>query len=189
VHITIQEDTDKKNSKKVVRPLTAEEKALKKKQDEVNATTRWLADSAFTTYFGKPAFHPYGKGNVNPTVSNQKFLTHNINGATGKTKTPFQQVYDSAYVAGVTKTQGIRIPAIPRQKNEVNSEQTQSSGVGLLPKTIKQQKEEAKKIVKSNQVSIKISKPRLTIDGFKVDEKDLSKKKTLERERQVQATK
>jgi hypothetical protein len=29
---------------------------------------RLLADSAFTTYFGKPAFHTYGNGNRNPVV-------------------------------------------------------------------------------------------------------------------------
>jgi len=34
----------------------------------LNSTTRWLPDSAFTTYFGKPAFHLYGKGNTNPAV-------------------------------------------------------------------------------------------------------------------------
>ena len=30
-------------------------------------TTRWLPNSAFTTYFGKPAFENYGYGNTNPT--------------------------------------------------------------------------------------------------------------------------
>ena len=29
-------------------------------------TTRWLPNSAFTTYFGKPAFENYGYGNTNP---------------------------------------------------------------------------------------------------------------------------
>jgi hypothetical protein len=28
---------------------------------------RLLPDSAYTTYFGKPAFHAYGNGNTNPT--------------------------------------------------------------------------------------------------------------------------
>jgi hypothetical protein len=65
VHI-LQDEVVNKPKKKQARPLTAQEKALKLKQDEINATTRWLADSAFTTYFGKPAFHAYGKGNVNP---------------------------------------------------------------------------------------------------------------------------
>jgi hypothetical protein len=78
------EDLDKMPKKKKERPLTAEEKALKVKVAQLNATTRWLADSAFTTYYGKPAFHAYGKGNVKPTNGNSKFLTHNINGATGK---------------------------------------------------------------------------------------------------------
>jgi len=70
--------------KKKKRPLTAEEKALKVKMAEINATTRWLADSSFTTYFGKPAFHAYGKGNTNPTNITSKFMTHNINSVTGK---------------------------------------------------------------------------------------------------------
>ena len=43
-------------------------KNMKKRLDHLNATTRWLPDSAFTTYFGKPAFHLYGKGNTNPTA-------------------------------------------------------------------------------------------------------------------------
>jgi len=63
----MQEETFNEAKKTKTRPLTAQEKALHKKEAEVNATTRWLADSAFTTYFGKPAFHPYGRGNVAPT--------------------------------------------------------------------------------------------------------------------------
>ena len=41
---------------------------MDKRVAELNSTTRWLPDSAFTTYFGKPAFHLYGKGNTNPAV-------------------------------------------------------------------------------------------------------------------------
>lgn len=44
------------------------------------------------------------------------------------------------------------------------------TGAGILPKTLKDQKEEIRKTVKGNQVSIKITKPRLTIDGFKVED-------------------
>lgn len=32
------------------------------------ATTRWLPNTSFTTYFGKPSWGPYGYQNVNPTV-------------------------------------------------------------------------------------------------------------------------
>ena len=54
----------------------------------LNSTTRWLPDSAFTTYFGKPAFHLYGKGNTNPAVGGnvygQYMLTHNVNPESGE---------------------------------------------------------------------------------------------------------
>ena len=59
---------------------------MRKKEAEINNTTRWLPDSAFTTYFGKPAFHAYGKGNTNPTNLNQKYLSHNINPVSGSYK-------------------------------------------------------------------------------------------------------
>lgn len=41
------------------------------------------------TYFGKPAFFPYGNANVNPTNSNQKLKTHNINPHSGGNKPEF----------------------------------------------------------------------------------------------------
>lgn len=43
-------------------------KTLEKRVNEIKSTSRWLPDTALTTYFGKPAFHPYGNGNVHPTV-------------------------------------------------------------------------------------------------------------------------
>lgn len=33
-------------------------------------TTKWLPNSAFTTYFGKPAFENYGYGNIKPANGN-----------------------------------------------------------------------------------------------------------------------
>jgi len=66
------------------------------------------------TYYGKPAFHTYGKGNVNPVNPSQKLLTHNINAATGKQTTEFQQVYDAAYSNGIKKNEGVRVPKIPK---------------------------------------------------------------------------
>lgn len=159
--------------------MTAEEKALKVKTAgkfkknynnlfcflvEINATTRWLADSAFTTYFGKPAFHAYGKGNVKPLNPAHKLLTHNINAATGRQKAQFQQVYDSALTKGLTKTQGVRVPKIPRQKEKLDVE-TRMQGAELLPKTLKEQRAE----LGTDVVAIKIAKPKLTVNGFMVD--------------------
>lgn len=86
----------------------------------------------------------------------------------GKQKTKYQQVYNSALIAGLEKTNGVRVPKLPKQKEKFLPEKTME-GNAILPKTLKEQKEEVKKSVKTGQVSIKITKPRLTIDGFKVD--------------------
>lgn len=53
------------------------------------------------TYYGKPAFHAYGKGNVNPVNPSHKLMTHNINAATGKQTSEFQQVFDRALHGGI----------------------------------------------------------------------------------------
>lgn len=101
----------------------AERKAaaeMKKRKSEFLNTTRWLPDSSFTTYFGKPAFHAYGKGNVNPTMGGVNYghnlLTHNINAECGDNPPLYQQVYDSALKAGIVKTKGMRVPKIPITK-------------------------------------------------------------------------
>ena len=138
---------------------------------EINATTRWLADSAFTTYFGKPAFHAYGKGNVNPSNPTQKLLSHNINACSGKQKAAFAQVYDSAYIKGLKQTEGTRVPRIPRIKEKIDVPEKQT-GPELMPQTLKAQRSLSKK---KGPVSIKITKPRLTINGFVVEEKQKSK--------------
>lgn len=62
-------------------------KNREKRIQKLNETTRWLPDSAFTTFFGKPAFHAYGKGNTNPTYGGPVYgtymLSHNINAESG----------------------------------------------------------------------------------------------------------
>ena len=47
----------------------------------------------------------------------------------------------------------------------------------MFPKTLKEQQ---KSLTKKGQVSIKISKPKMTIGGFQVDKKDVEKKQKLE---------
>lgn len=50
-------------------------------------TTRWLPDSSFMTYCGKPPFHAYGKANVKPSYGGLGYgsymLSHNINAECG----------------------------------------------------------------------------------------------------------
>ena len=48
-----------------------------------------------------------------------------------------------------------------------------------MPKTFKEQKQEFKKTVKGGQVSIKISKPKLTINGFELNHEEIEKRKRL----------
>lgn len=142
--VTIMNDpndgTSQRTAKK--RKMTAAEikagKDMKKRTSDFLNTTRWLPDSAFTTYFGKPAFHAYGKGNVNPTVGGVNYghnmLTHNINAECGENPPLYQQVYDQALKAGIVKTKGMRVPQIPIFKvNVQHNEQTMAEQQGRKP--------------------------------------------------------
>jgi hypothetical protein len=63
--------------------LNKTEKQMEKRRTQFNSTTRWLPDTAFTSYLGKPAFHPYGRANTKPSAGGVNYghnmLTHNIN--------------------------------------------------------------------------------------------------------------
>jgi hypothetical protein len=79
-------------------------------RENYKGPTRWLPDSAFTTYFGKPAFHAYGKGNTNPVVGGNIYghymLTHNVNPESGSNLPQYQQVYSTALKQGLQKNNG-----------------------------------------------------------------------------------
>lgn len=85
--------------------------------NKLHATTRWLPDSAFTTFFGKPAFHAYGKGNVNPTyggpIYGQYMLSHNINPECGSNLPQYRQTYKCAGMKTFDKPD--RVPHLPRK--------------------------------------------------------------------------
>ena len=84
-------------------------------------TTRWLPNSAFTTYFGKPAFENYGYGNTNPVYGGLFYgnymLSHNMNPIDGANHPPEKQVYSSAMMKSVQR-KGIRRPSPPRKVPE-----------------------------------------------------------------------
>lgn len=119
-----------------------EKKAMKQRRSQFNNTTRWLADSSFTTYFGKPAFHPYGRANVNPPnggfMYGNSMLTHNVNAECGDHPPQYQQVYESAFKKGKEKTYGFRVPKIPYSKShkELTAEQKaeQDNRKPIMPK-------------------------------------------------------
>ena len=81
-------------------------------------TTRWLPNSAFTTYFGKPAFENYGYGNTNPVYGGLFYgnymLSHNMNPIDGDNHPPEKQVYSSAMMKSCQR-KGIRRPSPPRK--------------------------------------------------------------------------
>lgn len=83
-----------------------EKERLARREDRIrrlNETTRWLPNSAFKTYFGKPPFENYGRGNVRPTVGGPFYgdymKSHNINPHAGDNKPEFKQIYDHADLA------------------------------------------------------------------------------------------
>lgn len=96
-------------------------------------TSRWLPDSAITTYFGKPAFHPYGNGNTNPavggTIYGQYMKSHNINPHSGGNQPEYKQVFKTALTAAaqhddiihlegkspIRKKPIVRQPILPRK--------------------------------------------------------------------------
>ena len=128
----LKNDNKTAESKKKARPqsskLTHKEVTLKrssvanrqKRIDDLNKWTRWLADTSFQTYFGKPAFHTYGKNNTNPTVGGvvygQYLLSHNVNPEHGHNDPQYKQVYNSAMHYGYKN--GDRIPQLPRKGHE-----------------------------------------------------------------------
>jgi len=85
-------------------------------------TTRWLPNSAFTTYFGKPAFENYGYGNTNPVYGGLFYgnymLSHNMNPIDGGNHPPEKQVYSSAMLKSMKRGSGIRRPSPPRKVPE-----------------------------------------------------------------------
>jgi hypothetical protein len=76
-------------------PDDARPAQIKRIKDLMN-TTRWLPNTAFQTYFGKPAFHNYGTANTNPAVGGSIYgnylLSHNINPQTFGNQPEFRQV-------------------------------------------------------------------------------------------------
>jgi hypothetical protein len=81
-------------------------------------TTRWLPNSAFTTYFGKPAFENYGNGNTNPVYGGLFYgnymLSHNLNPMDGTNIPDTKQVYSSAMLKAIRRNE-IRQPSPPRK--------------------------------------------------------------------------
>lgn len=66
--------------------------------EQVKAKGRLMPDSALTTYFGKPAFHTYGRVNTNPAQGGLCYgdylKSHNINPHSGNNRPKTVQGYE-----------------------------------------------------------------------------------------------
>lgn len=169
---------------------------MKRRRSQFLNSTRWLPDSSFTTYFGKPAFHAYGKGNTNPTVGGVNYghnmLSHNINAECGDHPPLYQQVYDSALKAGLEHTSGLRVPAIPLTKavHAISEEQLQEliQRKPIMPKENRPQTAKKATTAKGgkpektvSKPKIKIAKPEMTLTGFEHTKENLRMKDKLAR--------
>lgn len=70
--------------------------------------TRDLSNSAFTTYYGKPAWEAYGRCNSNP-----KHLTHNVMPHRGDNHPKHTQSYYSALIKAKNKALSTYVPRKP----------------------------------------------------------------------------
>ncbi|CAD8178218.1 unnamed protein product [Paramecium pentaurelia] len=107
--------------------LKRRKERIKKFQGE----TRWIADSAFTTYFGKPAWGPYGYNNINPAVGGiiygQHLLSHNVQPHRNKNDPFYIQTYQNALRKGAAIANvEPEPPRNCREEDRLNPEQVES---------------------------------------------------------------
>lgn len=97
-NLKMKKKTTNSKSKK-----SKKEREIQKIIDKFTRESRWLPDSSFQTYFGKPAFAVYGNGNTNPVFGGPMYgnylKTHNINPQRGPNRPKIEQVYQSAALA------------------------------------------------------------------------------------------
>jgi hypothetical protein len=81
-------------------------------------TTRWIPNSAFTTYFGKPPFENYGRGNTHPVDGGLLYGTylysHNVHPHRGANQPSNLQSYPVAL--SKARSHGNLFPTGPRTR-------------------------------------------------------------------------
>ena len=94
-------------------------------------TTRWIPNSSFTTYFGKPPFENYGRGNTKPIegglVYGTYLYSHNVHPHRGANSPKCTQSYPVALMKA--KSQGALLPSHPRTKPDYDSTLTNATNV------------------------------------------------------------
>jgi len=91
---------------KILDPETDKEKLDRRKRrvKKFEEQTKWLPNSAFTTYYGKPAFENYGRGNLRPAtggiIYGNYLKTHNVNPHRGAKTPQYKQTFNNALMYG-----------------------------------------------------------------------------------------
>jgi len=167
-------------------PVYEKERLDRRKEriKRLNETTRWLPNSAFKTYFGRPPFENYGRGNINPTVGGSIYgdylKSHNVNPHSGANKPEFKQVYTQADFAATRYPESQ--PEPPRKcKDDFRLSQNQVDELKrrnpLVPEKFK---EESKPIIKPDLVnSLRFASEENTPDASFEEEKKSKKPKSL----------
>ncbi|KAL4438892.1 hypothetical protein ABPG74_016612 [Tetrahymena malaccensis] len=90
-----------------IAPAPADENRLKQREKRIQKfaeNSRQLPNSAFTTYYGKPAFENYGNANVKdknqPFISGNYLKSHNVNPHRGETQPEYEQTFQNAINLG-----------------------------------------------------------------------------------------
>ena len=129
---------------------------------KLHQTTRWLPNSAFKTYFGKPIFANYGQANVNPAYGGLMYgdymKSHNIAPHEGSNNPSTQQVYELAESKALKKQAKSQI--LPRKCKD--EDRLPPEEVEKLKKRsqilAKEREKPSKSILKPNLVEEKIFK-------------------------------
>lgn len=107
---------------KILDPVLEKDKLDRRKQriKKFSEQTKWLPNTAFTTYYGKPAFENYGRGNVRPAtggiIYGNYLKTHNVNPHRGKKNPNSKQSYNNALMYG--SRMPVCEPELPRKVTE-----------------------------------------------------------------------
>lgn len=134
--------------------LTKKERDELKKLEGQISVSRWKPDTHLRSLHGKPIFHPYGKGNTDPTVGGVVYgdylLSHNIHPHSGDNRPKYQQVYTSAhnkaFVNGKPTLEPTRQEAEPPKLTKEELEELKSRNPIMPDKPMRDYNREVKKL-------------------------------------------
>jgi hypothetical protein len=149
---------------------------------KLKQTTRWMANSSFKTYFGKPVFANYGQGNVNPAYGGLMYgdymKTHNIAPHEGSNNPSTQQVYEIAEIKALQRqAKPQHLPRKCKDEDRLPPEEIDKikKRSQILPK---EREKPSKKIIKNDLLQEKLFKSEHNSSNESEDDHPKNKSKT-----------